>query len=144
MEKKEHRKKMADLTADIGDIDDTVDQINVILGEMVADDVQSDIGQMMFLFNPVENVYIAGAAPLVIQQAKAPEGEEQPPLQMVGMNIQFVDNLLMKETISSSFTMHHGMLIRALTALKKDLGKEQKKLDLKLDELITQKKASPD
>lgn len=140
---KEHRKKMADLTSDIQDIDQTVEQLNSLLAMAVADDVSSEVGQLMFIFNPHENIYIAGASPLVLAPNNLQLNELQEPQQIIGMHLQFTDPVLKNTTYSSSISMENSMLIRALSHLKNDLLNEQKNLDEKLDDLIKQKKAAP-
>ena len=124
MEVKELRRRMATLTMDINDIDDTVEQLNDLLERMVADNVTSEVGQIMVLFNPQENIYVQSAAPLVLAQQAPPPGEETEPLQMMGMNISLADPVLYEETRSSAITLDNGMLIRLLSFMKKDLIKE--------------------
>lgn len=134
---------MADTAVDLETIDDSIDLINKILTQMVADDVTSDTAQLLFIFNPNENVWLKGTAPIVLKQNPVPEGEIPEPMLMVGMNIQFEDTVVMEDTISASFPIPHKALISTLTLLRDFLGKEQKKLDYKMTQLIKTKKGQP-
>lgn len=136
MEAKEKRKLVADIAVEQEAIDSGIDMINELLTRIVDDNVTSDTAQMLFIFNPQENVWIANSAPLVLGQPPALEGEESPPLQMIGMNMQFADHMLFDETLSTSFPLSHKMLIRMLTLLKTDMGREQKQLDRKMAKLM--------
>jgi len=136
MELKEKRKIVADVAVDQEAIDTGIDMINDLLTRIVDDNVTSDTAQMLFVFNAQENVWVAHSAPMIIGQPPPPPEQEPAPMQMMGMNIQFADVLLLDETLTSAYALTHKMLIRMLTLLKSDMGREQKKLDRKMAKLM--------
>lgn len=140
MDIKERRKQMTDLAMQIEDKDLIVEDIDRLLTVLVGDNVTSDFGQMVYLLNPQENIMISNSQMAVFPQAVPLEGEEPEPLLTGGIGLQFQDPMLLDDTHGSSITVTNRMMIRSMEALKKEMLREQAKLEKQLTKLVETKK----
>ena len=134
---------MADLAIELEGLDTDINDVNEMMSRIVADDVTSDTALIMVVFNSQENVWVKGSAPIIIQPPKRDINEPEPDIKLIGMHTEFSDPMLWKETLTAAFPVSPTLLIKILTLLRGELGKEQKKLDIKMSKLISIKKGQP-
>ena len=144
MNAKEKRKLLADITTNMEEIDLSVDHITDFLKRIVGDNVTSDIGEIVFAWNPKQDTKIASMLPLVRATGPPPEDPEDdmPPVEVVGMQMSFYDPAQPEEIYVSSISLDNTMIIRVLEKIKTDLLLRQKELDKELTDLMKQKKGA--
>ena len=144
MKSKNTMREMARITRQIEILDETIDKLNEFLTVIVEDDVKSDIGQILFVWDKDKNAVFDAIYPIASprnNEPPDPEDMKPPPLDVHGMQLRF-SQVLKEETLyTTSITIDHVMMIRALEHLKKDLLRQQIKEDKQLTKLIETKKA---
>lgn len=141
MEVKEKRRQMADLTKQLETIDRTTDSIDEFLEEIVGDEAKKTVSQIIFVWDREEDVMLSSFLPLV-RPLGPPDKEGKQEVDVMGMQIAFSYPLDPDTVHTSSVTVDHIMLIRALEHLKKDLIHRQVLLDKQLTKIVNIKKGA--
>ena len=137
MEAKEKRKKLANLTKNMEEIDLSVDHINTFLKMIVADGVKSNIAEIIFAWNPKQDTKIAAMLPLIRPIGPPPQSpDEEVEVEVLGAQLSFTAPAQPEEIYISSISLDNTMLIRALGKIKTDLLLRQKELNGELTNLM--------
>ena len=133
MDAKEKRREVADLAHDVDTIEQTIEIMNGIMGHMASDGVDSEYGEILFMWNKKSSLYIHNYQPIMI-----PPQPEDPPenAQTVGVNLVFSTPLKYDHMHSGMMGVSNRLMLRAMERLKVDLLAEQKKFEKKLNKLV--------
>ena len=133
MDKKEKRREVADLANDVEIIEQTIKFMNNIMEQMVGDDVDSEYGEILFLWNKESSLYVQNYHPIMI-----PLGPEEPEenAKTVGLNLVFSTPLKYDKMHSGVVGVSNKLILRSMTRLKADLLKEQATFEEKLNKLV--------
>lgn len=129
----ERRREVADLASDIDIIENTMVLLDSIMENMVGDDVDSEYGEIMFLWNKKSSVYVKDSYPIMMPQQ---EDEPDENAQIVGVNLIFQTPLKYNHMHSGIAGISNKLMLRAMSRLKTDLRKEQGLFEKKLSSLV--------
>ena len=136
MEVKEKRKKLAEVSKNIEEIDTTRDYITTFLKMLVGDNVTSNVSEIVFAWNPAQDTKIAAMLPLIRPTGPMPsDPEEEVPVEVMGAQLSFTTPAKPEEIYISSISLDNTMLIRVLGKIKTDLRLRQKELESEFTEL---------
>ena len=133
---------MAELTAAMNHIDNSIEALEEIMRRMCGDNVESDLAQIMVLASETEDVGISRSVALVptTPRMMMPDEEEEDSSRAFGMQTTFVNPLDMEHVHNIFVTVTNTVLIKTMSQLKGNLLAEQDALNQKLQELIETKK----
>jgi len=134
---------MAELTAAMNHIDNSIEALEEIMRGMCGDNVESELAQIMVLASEKEDVGISRSVALVPTTPRMmmpDEEEDDDSSRAFGMQTTFVNPLDMEHAHNIFVTVTNTVLIKTMSQLKGNLLAEQDALNQKLQELIETKK----
>lgn len=138
MNHKERRKKQADLSVTIEELDNAIEIINEFMTFMSDDDVKSQRGQMYIVFSKEKDVQFQSIYPMVDMKHQPPDPEVAP--KMSAVQLTFSEPMESDPFFGASFGMDNITMIRAMETIKKDHQSKLEKFETELSDLIKQKK----